>query len=282
MAQNKTAPVFLIICEGVSDREVLRSIRLYIMWKYHDASKTIKPKIEIFYTDGDTLETYKKDKDKRIIGKYIHSECTDLIAERIKGDISDLVNSRKIPLDSIRAVFMVTDTDGVFISDDDIFPDSPYNAKTYYGDDGIYTHSYGKRKSIIERNAMKRDNIEWIRRGNPIHITIGENSRDFPIRLYYMSCNLDHVIVDDSNNYGKFETAANWLERMIISRSEQKVYDFFDNRLPSSGNYKESWAYISEFGTKRSLERGTNCKFILDTLDAYIQRQLVSEVKSRE
>lgn len=277
--KNNKAPVFLIICEGASDRKVFEAFQRYVKWKYPEIPKCKRPIIEIMDTHGDTLETYKKDAENKICGKYMHSECTDLIAERIKGRLSDLINGKKISLAAIRGIFIVTDTDGVFINDSDVFSDSPYSANTYYTEDGIYTHSFGRRKSIIERNKMKRENIEWVRNGNPVHLLQGKESRDLPLWLHYMSCNLDHVTVNDSNNYEKYGTAENWLNMISEGMSSQRIYDYFDTMLPEDSSYKSSWTYISEIGAKHSLERGTNCKFILDALDAYIQRQLAVEVK---
>ena len=76
----------------------------------------------------------------------------------------------------------IVDTDAAYLADNKVLED-PECAELSYQDDGIHTCDVGK---VVSRNKQKTDNLYRLR-------SCG-NIWGVPYRVYYMSCNLDHVL----------------------------------------------------------------------------------------
>ena len=146
--------------------------------------------------------------------------------------------------DFLKIIHLV-DMDGAYIPDDRIVENTDADRPIYSPTD-IQTKS---RNGIIFRNEQKRKNIDKLCTCSQIW--------DIPYRVYFMSCNLDHVLYnklnssDDEKENDAYRFARKCKENTIdfvnyISKSEFSVME----------GYKESWGFIKE--ELHSLERHTN------------------------
>ena len=112
--------------------------------------------------------------------------------------------------------------------------------------DGIHT---ADQKGIINRNKQKSNNLDRLRTTGKIW--------NIPYRVYYMSCNLDHVLYDKRNSteeekendaYAFAKKYRNDLDGFIkfICMSEFSVND----------EYRVSWEHIEK--EMNSIERYSN------------------------
>ena len=88
--------------------------------------------------------------------------------------------------------------------------------------------------------------------------------RGIPYRIYFNSCNLEHVLYNQLKNFSgveKVELADNFADKF-----EGKVQEFIDfisaPALAVPGTYRETWKYIEE--GKHSLERHSNMHLMFD------------------
>ena len=142
-------------------------------------------------------------------------------------------------------IIHITDMDGAFIPDDAIVEDAAASKHLY-----SVTEIRTQRKNVIEdRNRRKRDNLNRLSSTSKVW--------NIPYRIYYMSCNLDHVLygklnsTDDEKETNAFAFAKKYKDDLLgfinyISESEFSVV----------GSYPQSWNYIRE--GLHSLERHTN------------------------
>lgn len=144
-----------------------------------------------------------------------------------------------------KEIIHIIDTDGAYISNENILEDmeaidpvySPMNIRTC------------NKQGIEDRNRRKCENIDTLCTCKKIW--------SLPYRIFYMSCNLDHVLYNKLNSSDK--------EKEIDSLKFAKYYidkipEFFDFICNSDFSvmtgYKKSWDYIKE--DLHSLERHTN------------------------
>ncbi|MEZ3445811.1 MAG: hypothetical protein K1W30_11910 [Lachnospiraceae bacterium] len=144
-----------------------------------------------------------------------------------------------------KQILHIVDTDGVYIPDTNVIVEE--NAgEVVYESDGIHTSN---ADGIIARNNAKRENLYRLRANGVIW--------GVPYRVYYMSCNLDHVLYDKRNSTDdeKERNAYSFAKRYKGDR-EGFVEFICNSDFSVGGDFKESWKHI-ETGLN-SLERYTN------------------------
>ena len=167
------------------------------------------------------------------------------IVARLGNEIRGYARSQHYTAKNFRQVIHIVDTDGGDIPDEQVIKDDTKEEPAYESE-GIYTKN---PKLIIERNKQKRDNLRRLQSTGQIW--------NIPYQVYYMSCNLDHVLYDkrnssddekEENSYRFAKKYRNDLQGFItyICKSDFSV----------KGDYKDSWKFI-EYGLN-SLERHTN------------------------
>lgn len=144
-----------------------------------------------------------------------------------------------------KEIIHIVDMDGAYIPDSAIVEDLEA-VNPVYSTTEIHVEN---PNSIINRNMRKRENINRLKSTGQIW--------KLPYKIYYMSCNLDHVL------YGKLNSTD--------EEKEKDAYQFakkYRNDIPGflkyikesdfavGPDYKESWEYITQ--GVRSLERHTN------------------------
>ncbi|MCD8322390.1 MAG: hypothetical protein LUC89_05840 [Oscillospiraceae bacterium] len=143
-------------------------------------------------------------------------------------------------------VIHLVDTDGVFIPDTCIQEDAACKKCTYT----LTGIKHNNKADILQRNEQKRNCLLRLS-------TIQTVWKTIPYQIYYMSCNLDHVLYNQLNlsEHDKEEYSLAFAEHYkndlngflhFISNSEFAV------RL----NYRESWRFIQQ--NLHSVERHTN------------------------
>ena len=145
-------------------------------------------------------------------------------------------------------IIHISDTDGVFTKDCVVTTD--VNDIQYYED-----HMEGTDVEAIERrNKHKSEILSKLYSTGKVH--------GIAYRLYFNSCNLEHVLYGVLKNFTddeKEEMADDFAERY-----EGKINDFISfisgEEVAVPGTYKATWRYIEK--DKHSLERHSNMHLI--------------------
>lgn len=207
MARKK---IVLVIVEGASDETAIG----VALNQFFD-----KDTVHIHIMHGD-ITTRKGINSKNIIAK-------------LGNDVTAFAKSRHYNASDFKQIIHIIDTDGAYIPDEKIVEETGCE-RVFYEADGIHTADV---KGIIARNSQKRDNLFRLKSSGRIW--------NIPYRVYYMSCNLDHVLHNkrnstdeekENNSYAFAKKYRNDIDGFVkfICCSEFSI----------NGNYKESWDYI--------------------------------------
>lgn len=195
----------------------------------------------------------------RVFGKntvhveIIHGDITsdrDISPNNIVSALGDIVKRYALSMhfnqsDFLRVIHIV-DMDGAFVPDDSIIHD-PSAKKTLYHPTEIRTD---RPEDISRRNREKQLKIERIARLDKVWRTI-------PYQVYYMSCNLDHVLYDSQNSTDAEKEDNAYL---FSKRYKDDIGGFLtfisDSNFSRTEGYRESWDFIKN--DLHSLERWTN------------------------
>lgn len=142
-------------------------------------------------------------------------------------------------------IIHIVDTDGAFIANSNIIKSENQNTLVY-----STTGIYASNKSDIEnRNLRKRENLSRLISTSTIW--------NIPYNVYYMSCNLDHVLYDKLNS----SDSEKELNSVCFAKKYKNNTNLFLNFIANSdfsvmNSYSESWQFIKK--DLHSLERHTN------------------------
>ena len=170
---------------------------------------------------------------------------TTNIVSRVTDEVKSFVASNPFTKKDFKEIIHIVDTDGAFIPDECVLADVTLS-KVRYSLTEIRTQN---PTSIVDRNHRKAANLNRLYSSSTIW--------DIPYRVFYMSCNLDHVLYDKLNcsdeekRYNALQFARKYGNDLVgflvyISTSDFSVMK----------GYKESWEFIKE--SLHSLERYTN------------------------
>lgn len=225
-----------------------------------------RKKVVIVIVEGGTDEACislilsKLDKNTEFHFSVAHGDITadyKSSQSNIRSRINDIVKNEKsiykYKTKDIIGVLHIVDTDGAFISDDNIVEDSKYD-KAFY-DNNIIRIS--DRRKIIERNALKSSIL--------CKLIATHDINEIPYGVFFMSANLDHVLHGKANcsDAEKVRNALNFKKS-----NKDRIFEFI-NYLETAGigmkcGYRESWAYIQS--DTNSLQRYTNITIFLSEL----------------
>ncbi len=220
--------VIAFIVEGPSDEASLGSI----MREYFSSSA-----VQFVVVHGDiTLKDYVS---------------VDSIRTKIHDQIERLMDRYRYRQSDFIRIIHITDTDGVYIPDENVRESKVREVQ--YREDHIDTQN---PTAIIDRNQRKGEILYKLRKTGKIC--------DIPYRIYYNSCNLEHVL------YGELKDFSNE-EKQIFSddfadKYEGKAEEFIefisDPAVAVPGTYQDTWDYIEE--ETNSLKRHSNMHLIFE------------------
>ncbi|WP_027127953.1 hypothetical protein [Fusobacterium perfoetens] len=223
--------VVILLVEGKSDKTALNLIEKFY------TSKNIK----VYTTDGDITSNFL----------VTYTNCVEKLSEKIESIRDDM----KLKRDDIYEVIHLIDTDGAFIPDSCIVVDR--NIKEfYYTLDCIKSNSKNK---VIKRN---NDKIGKIR----VLLNTKKVDEEIKYRIFYMSCNLDHVLFNEMNlsNDKKVEKAFEF--RRTYQNNKEGFINFFNSEgCKANGDYNTTWNFIQK--DKNSLHRYNNLYIFLNELE---------------
>lgn len=167
------------------------------------------------------------------------------IVAKIGKNIIDYAKSQHYKKTDFKHIIHIVDMDGAYIPDKSIIEKEDCS-NVRYESDGIYTNN---RAMIAARNKQKADNLYRLRSCGTIW--------SIPYRVYYMSCNLDHVLYDKPNSTDKDkENDAYEFAKKYRGKVEEFKKFICNSSFAIVGDYKESWKLIEK--DLNSLNRYTN------------------------
>lgn len=230
MAEGKK--VIFILVEGPSDEKALSLIAKFYK----------NEKVTIHFTKGDFTSDFVN----------THTNCIKNLSTIIKNLRDEYGLKRK----DVSQVIHIIDTDGAFIPDKYIVK-SEYKTN-HYSVDCIETNNIRK---IIERNNHKTEIVNILNSADKI-------DRSIKYRIFYMSCNLEHITINEMNLENELKNIEAFKFRDRFENDKVGFVNFFNSiEFKVNGTYKETWDFIKS--DKNSLNRFTNLWiFINEILDS--------------
>lgn len=240
MLKNKKR-VCLFIVEGKSD-EMALAVPLRNIFKRHQGTQDIRFEI----THGDITSKKGLTQDKVIAA--------------VGNAVKDFMRKYKLKKQDFAAVVQIVDTDGTFVGDEHIKIDnqSHYDKYPFYTKDDIVVQTRKGQENLVWRNHIKAKNLE----------KLSQNSKvmGIPYKVFYFSCNLDHVLYNIENlaDDDKVQKAAEFAGK--YRDDEHEFLSLFKNVYPVSVpvEFKASWEFIRQ--EQNSLKRNSNFLIFLDNL----------------
>lgn len=164
-----------------------------------------------------------------------------MVGERV----ARYTSSYDITKRNIAEIIHIIDTDGAYIRDDNIIEDASA-LSPIYSENNIRTSDF---LSLSKRNEQKRSCLDKLISTRQIW--------NIPYHVYYMSCNLDHVLYGYINldRTEKIKRALSFARK--YSNNLTLFLDFLNNNLLCvSNDYYSTWNYIKK--DNHSLERHSN------------------------
>lgn len=197
--------------------------------------------------------------DKNLV--YVHIMHGDIttrngvtsqnVVLKIGNEIKAYAKANHYKKADFKCIIHIVDTDATYLSEEKIIEDAE-NEKLSYQDEGIYTNNKDK---VIARNKQKADNLFRLR-------SCG-NIWGVPYRVYYMSCNLDHVLYNKRNSTDEEKEQDAYDFAKKYKKDVEAFLEFMCNSSFSvKGDFKESWEFIEK--DLHSIERYTNLSICLE------------------
>lgn len=220
MARKK---IVFVIVEGPSDEEALGVLlsRLYS-----------SDEVYVHIIHGDITSEFIEPPDENIL-------------TRVASEVEEYAESNHYKKLHFKEIIHIVDTDGTFIPDANVTEDASAE-KPVYSLSEIRTKN---KAGIEERNRRKNSNIRKLCAKKEIW--------GVPYQVYYMSCNLDHVLYDKLNSSDEDkETDAFQFAKFYKDKIPEFVKFISESDFSVTGDYRESWSFIQQ--DLNSLHRYTN------------------------
>ena len=156
--------------------------------------------------------------------------------EEINKILLSFLERSKLRKTDIIKIIHILDIDGVYIPEINIIEDK--NIKKFlYTINGIVAPS---KENVQKRNESKKQIVE--------KLLVTSKINSIPYEMYYMSCNLEHVLHDkleDISEDEKKELANKFADRFY--EKEIEFIDFINNKdFKVLGDYKTTWNFIKK------------------------------------
>ena len=173
------------------------------------------------------------------------------IVAKVGNEVRAYTTSNHYKASDFKQIIHIVDTDAAYLADDKILEDLEC-AELSYQDDGIHASDVGK---VVSRNKQKVDNLYRLR-------SCG-NIWGVPYRVYYMSCNLDHVLYDKRNSTDEEKEEDAYAFAKKYKNNVEAFMDFMcKSAFSVKGDFKESWEFIEK--DMHSIQRYTNLPICLE------------------
>ncbi len=213
--------IVFVIVEGLSDEDAIGALltRIYNKNEVH---------VEVVHGDITTDYDVNPNNILAKVGKLVKNYAGKIFKPK-----------------DFERIIHITDTDGVYIPDENIIEDAAMK-KPFYTVTDIRTMD---KEKIVKRNKRKRENLN--------RLSTTPEIWKVPYQIYYMSCNLDHVL------YGKQNSSDEEKERDSLIFAKKYMDDIpgfvkfiAESEFSVADGYPQSWQFIRE--ELHSLERYTN------------------------
>lgn len=173
------------------------------------------------------------------------------IVLKIGNEIKAYAKSNHYKASDFKQIIHIVDTDAAYLPENRIVEEAE-SVELSYLDDGIHTRD---KQKVISRNKQKTENLFRLR-------TCG-NILGIPYRVYYMSCNLDHVLYDKRNSSDEEKEQDSYNFAKLYKKNVEDFLKFMcDSTFSVKGDFKESWKFIEK--DMHSIERYTNLPICLE------------------
>lgn len=157
------------------------------------------------------------------------------IIAKLGNDVTAFAKSGHYSAKDFKQIIHIVDTDGAYIPDEKVIEEKNCEGVVYEAD-GIHT---ANARGIVARNLQKRENLFRLKNNGKIW--------NIPYRVYYMSCNLDHVLHDKRNSTDEEKES----DAYAFARKYKNDVDGFvefvcNSEFSINGDYKESWDHIEK------------------------------------
>lgn len=218
--------VVAFIVEGVSDEAALGSIMSDFF--SNDEVRFVVVRGDITVRDYVTVDSIVKKVNEQI----------DVIKTKYRYENEDFLK-----------IIHITDTDGAFIDNNLVMYADVDEVK--YFEDHIETSN---PQNIINRNKRKAEILFKLRKTGKI--------QGIPYRIYFNSCNLEHVLYGELKDFSDEEKEE--MSDEFAEKYEDDVEAFIEfinsSEIAVPGTYQEGWKYIEK--ENRSLQRYSNMHMI--------------------
>ncbi|MGN0013247.1 MAG: hypothetical protein ACI37J_08100 [Candidatus Bruticola sp.] len=222
MIQLARKKVVFIIVEGPSDDEALGML----FCKIFDNNSVY---VDVMHKD---ITTDRGVKPENILAK-------------LGNEVRKYAKANHFTNQDFQEIIHIVDMDGAYVPDKCIVENSTIT-KTVYSTSNILTSSVS---NILSRNEQKRNNLN--------KLCLCSKLWNIPYRIFYMSCNLDHVLHNKLNIPDiEKENSAHEFAAYYRSNVEEFKHFMLDSDFSVVAGYKESWELIKS-GIE-SLQRHTN------------------------
>ena len=203
---------------------------------------------------GTIMKEYFSNNEVQFV--VVHGDITlkdyvsiDDILIKINEQIEGVKNRYRYHQEDFIKIIHIADMDGVYISEMDIREADVVEIQYY--EDHIDAKSVN---AIVERNKKKGDILYKLRRTGKVN--------GIPYRIYFNSCNLEHVLYGELKCYSDDEKQR--LSDEFAEQYEGKADEFIefisDSDIAVQGTYQKTWDFIEK--DKNSLSRYTNMHLI--------------------
>lgn len=167
------------------------------------------------------------------------------VLKRVDDCIRDIMERYRYKVTDLEQIIQIVDTDGVFIQPENVVEESVPEAS--YFPDHVET---AYRERMLHRNESKGQILFKLHKTSKVH--------GIPFRIYFMSCNLEHVLygkLENLTDTQKWEYSDRFAERF---EGKPEAFEQFmaGAAIAVEGNYQETWKFIER--DVHSLERHSN------------------------
>lgn len=190
--------------------------------------------------------------ENEVYVKVLHRDITtdrevnpQNVRNKVNEEVKEWASVNRIEKSDFQEIIHIVDTDGAYVENTQVIEDMS-KGKTFYTETEILTSN---KKGIEKRNERKTNNLN--------KLSVLNKVGGISYHVYYMSCNLDHVLHNKLNSTDEEkEKDAHSFAKKYKDDLPAFIKFISESDFAVSDSYPESWKYIKV--ANHSLERHTN------------------------